>query len=129
MSKRELYKNLGVAALGALGYKKGTDYFDDFKRGRQQRIAMSKHAEEAEQLFSREHVFPLASESGSISWRQSYTDGLYANKEKMGKMADEQLKDLWPQSYHAGHKHGYRQRSMTSGKDAGSALHKVFKKK
>ena len=84
------------------------------------------------QLFSREpgQIFPLASESGAISWRQSFTDGLYANKENMGKMAQEQLRDLFPESHkNVGHKHGYKQRSMTTGKDAGSALIKAFKSK
>ena len=84
------------------------------------------------QLFSREpgQIFPLASESGAIATRQSLLDGLLANKGKMGKMAAEQLSDLFPESHkNVGHKHGYRQRSMTTGQDAGSALTKAFKTK
>lgn len=84
------------------------------------------------ELFSREpgQIFPLASESGAISWRQSLTDGLIARKEQMAKMSKDQLSSLFPESTkHVGHLHGYRQRSLTSGKDAGSALIKAFKSK
>lgn len=128
----------GVALGGAVAYHQAGKAAKDYKRGRNERKAReaqeemarySKYAS-APTLFSREshQIFPLASESGAISWRQSFLDGLLANKEKMGKMAHEQLKDLFPASAkHGGHKHGYRQRSMTTGKDAGSALIKAFK--
>ena len=81
------------------------------------------------QLFSREDkgIFPIASEKGSIVSRQACLDGLLAHREVMGKMANEQLKDLWPASYTAGKSHGYRQRSLMSAKDAGSSLTKAFK--
>lgn len=126
------YKYPAVALAGAVGYKKGGDYVQDFKDGRNSRIARIQQAREmskrADSLFGREDgVFPLASESGAVSWRQSFLDGLYSNREKMGKMSAEQLKGLFPEGHSVGSKHGYRQRSMTSGKDAGSALHKAFK--
>jgi len=45
-------------------------------------------------------------------------------------MSKDQLSSLFPESTkHVGHLHGYRQRSMMSGKDAGSALVKAFKSK
>ena len=83
------------------------------------------------QLFSREpnQIFPLASESGAISWRQSLLDGLYQNRESMKQMSEKQLKFLFPEAGKHEHSHGYRQRSMISGKDAGSALTKAFSKK
>ena len=140
-----LYPGLGIG--GAATYAAGQQGVKDLKRGRSQRkseaaaekarayqemAAMHASKVAGVELFSRKDnaIFPLASESGAISWRQSYLDGLLANKDKMGKMAAEQLKDMFPVAHgHKGHKHGYRQRSMTSGKDAGSALIKAFKAK
>lgn len=119
-----------VAALSAGGgigtYIVGKQAVEDLKAGRQMRKAMRKQAEH--ELFTREEnaIFPMASESGAISARQSMLGGLLANKDKMGKLAEEQLQDLFPGGY-SGSKHGYRQRSMTSGKDAGSAMLKAFK--
>jgi len=84
-------------------------------------------------LFTREphQVFPLATESGAISWRQSLMDGLYTNRHAMGKMAQEQLKDLFPVSHSSKPSSplGYKQRSMVSGQQAGSSLVKAFKGK
>lgn len=138
--KKALYPGIGIGSI--IAYEKGKQGMRDYKSGKHSRQAqeeqaramieqarMGKYAASPE-LFSREpgQIFPLASESGAISWRQSYLDGLLANKNAMGKMAKEQLGDLFPASAgHTGHKHGLRQRSMTSGKDAGSALVKAFK--
>lgn len=140
--KRVLFPSIGIGSVVA--YEKGKQGIRDYKSGRASRqeqedqaramieaARMGKYAASTE-LFSREpgQIFPLASESGAISWRQSYLDGLLANKNAMGEMAKNQLGDLFPSSAgHTGHKHGFRQRSMTSGKDAGSALVKVFKSK
>lgn len=137
-----LYPTIGIGSIAA--YEKGKEGVRDLKSGRSNRKAreeqakemmrrarMAKYAE-APTLFSREpgQIFPLASESGAISWRQSYLDGLLAHKNEMGRMAHEQLKDLFPvaDGLTKG-KNGHRQRSMTSGKDAGSALVKAFKSK
>lgn len=129
------YKLPVIGGGSVLAYVKGKQATEDYKEGRKGRLArqeqamqMMKMAEAPKQLFSREpgEIFPLASESGAISWRQSYLDGLLANKDAMGKMAKEQLQDLFPVSGGHKHKHGYRQRSMTSGRDAGSALNKAF---
>tara|TARA_Y100001972_G_C7405158_1_gene210401 strand:- start:76 stop:528 length:453 start_codon:yes stop_codon:yes gene_type:complete len=116
-----------LSATGGIGsYIVGKQAVEDHKAGRQMRKAMSKQAEH--ELFTREEnaIFPMASESGAISARQSMLGGLLANKDKMGKLAEEQLQDLFPGGY-SGSKHGYRQRSMTSSKDAGSAMLKAFK--
>lgn len=80
-------------------------------------------------LFNREGkaIFPKASETGAVRERQLFLDGLYANREKMGKMAQSQLKDLFPEAHkHTGHAHGYRQRSMMSASEASSAVRKAF---
>ena len=81
-------------------------------------------------LFTREgnQIFPRASEAGAIETRQMFLDGLLNNKASMGKMAREQLSDLFPESHKIDKTHGYRQRSMLTGKDAGSALVKAFKR-
>ena len=116
-----------TSAAGGIGtYIVGKQAVEDHKAGRQMRKSMQKRAEH--ELFTREEnaIFPMASESGAISARQSMLGGLLANKDKMGKLAEEQLQDLFPGGY-SGSKHGYRQRSMTSGKDAGSAMLKAFK--
>jgi len=142
VSNKLLFPAIGIGSIAA--YEGGKRSINDLKRGRDSRLQREEEAREmirnarmgkyaaAPQLFTREagQVFPLASESGAISWRQSYLDGLLANKNAMGKMAREQLGDLFPASAgHTGHVHGYRQRSMVSGKDAGSSLLKAFKAK
>ena len=137
-----LYPSVGIGSIVA--YEKGKEGVRDLQSGRSRRKAqeeqaremmrrarMSKYAE-APTLFSREpgQIFPLASESGAISWRQSYLDGLLAHKNEMGRMAHDQLKSLFPVADGLTEgKNGHRQRSMTSGKDAGSALIKAFKSK
>lgn len=137
-----LFPGVGIGSIVA--YEKGKQGVRDLKSGRASRLEqeeaakamiqqarMGKYAE-APQLFSRERgqIFPLASESGAISWRQSYLDGLLEHKNAMGKMAKEQLGDLFPASAgHTKHKNGFHQRSMTSGKDAGSSLVKAFQSK
>lgn len=142
IANKILFPAIGIGSIGA--YEAGKQGVKDFKSGRSSRKEEEARAKEmmmqarmgkyasAPELFTREpgQIFPLASESGAISWRQSYLDGLLANKEAMGKMAQEQLQDLFPTS--AGYTkkvHGHRQRSMISGKDAGSSLQKAFKAK
>ena len=132
------YRYAAAGLAGIAGYEGGKRGFKDWREGR--RIRKSRQAQEkasrlmskyasGRSLFNREQagIFPLASESGAISARQSLLDGLFANKGKMGKMAQEQLVSNFPKSHHVGSVHGNRQRSMMTGKDAGSALRKAFK--
>lgn len=134
------YRNSAIGLGSVAAYVGGKQAFEDMKEGRKdrkQRQAQERYNRLMTKAASVEHmgrtpgqIFPLASESGAISWRQSIMDGLLENKDKMGKMSETQLKDLFPASgNHKGHKHGYRQRSMTTGKDAGSSLIKAFKAK
>ena len=125
---------VGVGSIAAYGG--GKQAVKDYQEGRSNR--KTRRAQEKAQyymskaagveLFSREpgQIFPLSSESGAISWRQSYLDGLFANREKMHDMAKSQLQFLFPEG---GADYGYRVRSMLPGKDAGSALVKAFKSK
>jgi hypothetical protein len=132
------YKMPVVGGASIATYVGGKQALKDAKEGRKGRKRqeaeqrynrmMSKQAQVSHMGRDEGQLFPLASESGAISWRQSLLDGLFRNKEKMGKMSHNQLSDLFPASAdHKTHKHGYRQRSMTSGKDAGSSLIKAFK--
>lgn len=130
------YPAIGLGSIAA--YSGGKQALEDLQSGRterKQREAQERYNRIMAKTASVEHmgrtegqIFPLASESGAISWRQSIMGGLLQNKDKMGKMAENQLTELFPVAgNHEGHKHGYRQRSMTSGKDAGSSLIKAFK--